>query len=132
MIPSSVSPPPDDRAFLGHPRGLGYIAFTEAWERFSLLNSIGFSNVFPVGLALYSKSAPKAVAGTIMGVYYLHLFAGNNLVGWLGGLLEKMPGTQFWLLHVGLVGGSAAVMFLASRLPVFRVAALAPPKSNLE
>src|SRR6478735_11248168 len=24
-----------DRAFLGHPRGLGYIAFTEAWERFS-------------------------------------------------------------------------------------------------
>ena len=26
---------PDDRSFLGHPRGLGYIAFTEAWERFS-------------------------------------------------------------------------------------------------
>src|SRR5947208_9890249 len=26
---------PEDRAFFGHPRGLGYIAFTEAWERFS-------------------------------------------------------------------------------------------------
>ena len=26
---------PEDRSFLGHPRGLGYIAFTEAWERFS-------------------------------------------------------------------------------------------------
>ena len=25
----------EDRAFFGHPRGLGYIAFTEAWERFS-------------------------------------------------------------------------------------------------
>jgi POT family proton-dependent oligopeptide transporter len=24
-----------DRAFLGHPRGLAYLAFTEAWERFS-------------------------------------------------------------------------------------------------
>ena len=24
-----------DRAFLGHPRGLGFLAFTEAWERFS-------------------------------------------------------------------------------------------------
>src|SRR5436305_11184758 len=24
-----------DRSFLGHPRGLGYIAFAEAWERFS-------------------------------------------------------------------------------------------------
>ena len=26
---------PEDRSFLGHPRGLGYIAFAEAWERFS-------------------------------------------------------------------------------------------------
>ena len=25
----------DDTAFLGHPKGLGYLAFTEAWERFS-------------------------------------------------------------------------------------------------
>lgn len=24
-----------DRAFLGHPKGIGYLAFTEAWERFS-------------------------------------------------------------------------------------------------
>jgi proton-dependent oligopeptide transporter, POT family len=24
-----------DRAFLGHPKGLGYLAFTEAFERFS-------------------------------------------------------------------------------------------------
>jgi POT family proton-dependent oligopeptide transporter len=24
-----------DRAFLGHPKGLGFLAFTEAWERFS-------------------------------------------------------------------------------------------------
>src|ERR1041384_331863 len=26
---------PEDRSFIGHPRGLCYIAFTEAWERFS-------------------------------------------------------------------------------------------------
>src|SRR5947207_1674877 len=26
---------PDDRAFLGHPKGLGYLGFTEACERFS-------------------------------------------------------------------------------------------------
>ena len=24
-----------DRSFIGHPRGLAYIAFAEAWERFS-------------------------------------------------------------------------------------------------
>jgi MFS family permease len=26
---------PEDRGFIGHPRALGYIAFAEAWERFS-------------------------------------------------------------------------------------------------
>src|SRR5256886_7426709 len=26
---------PEDRSFIGHPRGLAYIAFAEAWERFS-------------------------------------------------------------------------------------------------
>ncbi len=26
---------PEDRSFIGHPRGLGYISFAEAWERFS-------------------------------------------------------------------------------------------------
>ena len=26
---------PDDRAFLGHPKGLGYLSFIEACERFS-------------------------------------------------------------------------------------------------
>lgn len=25
----------NDKAFLGHPKGLGFLAFTEAWERFS-------------------------------------------------------------------------------------------------
>lgn len=32
---ASMEEPIGDRAFLGHPKGLGYLAFTEAWERFS-------------------------------------------------------------------------------------------------
>jgi POT family proton-dependent oligopeptide transporter len=34
-MPKLGRAPPSDRAFLGHPKGLGYLAFTEAWERFS-------------------------------------------------------------------------------------------------
>jgi POT family proton-dependent oligopeptide transporter len=83
---------------------------------FELLNSVGFANVFPVGLALYARCAPRALAGTLVGVYYLHLFMANNLVGWLGGLLERLPGDRFWLLHVAMVGGSALVMGLAARI----------------
>jgi proton-dependent oligopeptide transporter, POT family len=80
---------------------------------FHVLNSIGFANVFPVSLALYARVAPAALSATIIGIFYLHLFAANNLVGWIGGLLEKMPATQFWLLHAGLCG-TAGVIFLVA------------------
>ncbi|HEY0435711.1 MAG TPA: hypothetical protein VGC92_03675, partial [Phenylobacterium sp.] len=45
------------------------------------------------------------------GVYYLHLWAGNTLVGVLAGQLEKMPAVQFWLLHAALVGGAGVIFF---------------------
>jgi len=93
----------------GHKAGVGWVL------AFEVLNSIGFSNVFPVGLAMYARASPKALAGTMMGVYSLHLFLGNNLVGWLGGLLERMPGTQFWLLHAALVGAAGAIMLVTAR-----------------
>ena len=78
---------------------------------FHILNDIGFANVLPVGLALFARAAPQALAGTIVGIYYLHLFAGNLAVGWLGGLLDKMPAVQFWLLHAVLVTGAGVVFF---------------------
>jgi POT family proton-dependent oligopeptide transporter len=79
---------------------------------FHLLNDIGFANVLPVGLAFYARSAPAAVAGSIVGLYYLHLWAGNTMVGWLGGLLDKMPAAQFWWLHAGLVAAAGGVFFV--------------------
>jgi POT family proton-dependent oligopeptide transporter len=93
----------------GAKAGIGWIL------GFEVLNSIGFANVFPVGLAMYVRVAPQKVAGTIMGIYYLHLFAGNFLVGKLGGYVETMSGVNFWLLHAGLVGGAGLVMLIASR-----------------
>jgi len=79
---------------------------------FHLLNDIGFANVLPVGLAFYASRAPKAVAGSIVGLYYLHLWAGNTMVGLLGGLLDKMPAAQFWWLHAALVAAAGGVFFV--------------------
>jgi hypothetical protein len=56
------------------------------------------------------------LSATIIGVFYLHLFAANNLVGWIGGLLEKMPATHFWLLHAGLCGTAGIIFLIAGRL----------------
>jgi POT family proton-dependent oligopeptide transporter len=93
----------------GQKAGIGWVF------GFEILNCIGFANVFPVGMALFARVAPRPVAGTMIGVYLLHLFLANNLVGWLGGLLDHMTGTPFWLLHAGLVGGAAVTMLLFAR-----------------
>jgi POT family proton-dependent oligopeptide transporter len=83
---------------------------------FHVLNSIGFANIFPVSLALYARVAPAALSATIIGVYYLAFFAANNLVGWIGGFLEKMAATQFWLLHAALAGIAGVIFLLAGKL----------------
>ena len=82
---------------------------------FHLLNDIGFANVFPVGLAFYSRVAPRSITGFMIGIYYLHMWLGNNLVGILGGRLDKMDPAAFWTMHAVIVA-AAAVGFLVVKL----------------
>lgn len=77
---------------------------------FHILNDVGFANVLPVGLALYSRAAPKGLGGIMIAVYYLHLFLGNLLTGYLGGLLGTMSDVRFWLMHVGIMAASAVIL----------------------
>ena len=96
---------------------------------FHLLNSIGFSHMLPVSLALFTKLAPRAINATVLGIYYLAFFAANQIVGIVGGWYSTMDTVQFWLLHaaaaaVGLVAFAAFKVFLADRL--FGLPAAAP------
>jgi POT family proton-dependent oligopeptide transporter len=77
------------------------------------LNDLGFANVLPVALALYSRAAPKGLSGMMVAVQYLQLFLANMMVGYLGSLFDVMPATQFWLLHVGLMAISALILIAA-------------------
>jgi POT family proton-dependent oligopeptide transporter len=87
-----------------------------AWTLgYTIVNDLGFANILPVGLALYSRVAPKRLEGLMIGIYYLHLFVGNVFVGWLAGLLETMPGRDFWALHAALVA-CAGLLLLACRM----------------
>ncbi|MEI9932070.1 MAG: hypothetical protein WDM89_16395 [Rhizomicrobium sp.] len=75
-----------------------------AWALpFHIINDLGFSNVFPVGLALYSRAAPKGLGGVMIAVYYLHLLIGNTVTGRIGALLDQVPTVQFWLIHVATI-----------------------------
>jgi POT family proton-dependent oligopeptide transporter len=85
-----------------------------AWAfAFEIVNDLGFANVLPVGIALYTRASPKGMTGIVIGIYYLHLFMGNMLVGWLGGLYERMPATTFWLMHAGIMFVAAAILLVA-------------------
>jgi POT family proton-dependent oligopeptide transporter len=79
---------------------------------FHVVNDIGFAMVFPVGLALFSRASPRAVSGLMIGVYFLHLFIANMTVGRLGGLLETMRASSFWMLHAALVAVGAAIILI--------------------
>ena len=82
---------------------------------FIVLNELGFAHVAPVALALYARAAPPAMASTIIGLFYLHLFVANNLTGWIGGFLERMPAAQFWLMHAAMALGAGLVFVVAKQ-----------------
>jgi len=84
---------------------------TLAWAiPFHVINDLGFANVLPVGLALYSRAAPKGFGGMMIAVYYLHLLIGNMVTGRIGALLGTIPDPKFWLIHVAAMGISAALL----------------------
>jgi POT family proton-dependent oligopeptide transporter len=88
---------------------------------FHLMNSIGFGNLLPVSLALFTRLAPRAITGTVIGIYYLAFFAANKLVGVIGGWYSTMDTVHFWMIHVGTTTASLAAfvlfkLFLAPRL----------------
>lgn len=83
---------------------------------FHIFNDIGFAMVFPVGLALYSRAAPKAFSGLFIGVYYLHLAMCNFATGKLAGMIETMSGASFWTMHAGIIAGAGVVLLVAAIL----------------
>jgi POT family proton-dependent oligopeptide transporter len=84
-----------------------------AWAiAFHLVNDLGYALLYPVGLALYSRAAPRSIAGLMIGVFYLHLFLGNMAVGRLGGFLEPLGGTSFWLVHSGLMTVGCGILLI--------------------
>jgi POT family proton-dependent oligopeptide transporter len=88
---------------------------------FHLLNSIDFAHILPVGLALFTRLAPRQLNATIVGIHYIAFFLANQIVGRIGALYSTWDTTQFWLLHVataavGLVAFWVFKVTLAKRL----------------
>ncbi|MDB5699865.1 MAG: transporter [Sphingomonadales bacterium] len=131
-IPQAMESPPSDRAFLGHPKGLGYLAFTEAWERFSYY---GMQSLLVLYLAkhlllpghieniaffasfrrLYGSLEGPALASAIFGTYASLVYFTPTL----GGLIADK-----WLGKRRTVLAGALLMALGHFLMAFEVSFL--------
>lgn len=121
-----TSPPPGSRAFLGHPRGLATLFFTELWERFSYYGMRALLTLFMTAATVGVNPGlglDVAAAGAIYGlytslVYILALPGGwvaDNLWGqrkaiWIGGWIiaaghftMAVPGLFFFFLGLFFV-----------------------------
>ena len=90
---------------------------------YDILLGIGFLYYWPTLLALVSRAAPVSIKATLMGAVFLSLFAGNFIIGWLGGFYEHMTPAGFWSMHAGIaaIGG---VLAMALSRPLKRALAV--------
>jgi len=77
---------------------------------YHLLLQVGYLFVYPIGMAVFSRAAPPAITGVMIGVYFMSVFAGSLLVGWVGQFYDRLPAPAFWLLHAGAAGLAGAIL----------------------
>jgi len=96
---------PQSGGFLGHPKGLAYLAFTEAWERFSyygmsallvlyMVNQLllpghiehvaGFGAFRHAVEGIFGPLSTQALASEIFGLYSAFVYFTPVMGGWLG------------------------------------------------
>jgi len=128
---SATMAPAADVAFLGHPRGLAYLAFTEAWERFSyygmtallvlyMVNQLllpghvehiaGFEAFRAALEAVFGPRSTQALASQIFGlysgfVYFTPLLGGLIADRWIGQRNAVVIGA------LSMAGGHVAMAF---------------------
>lgn len=94
---AAAGAPGQDRAFLGHPRGLGLLFVTEMWERFSFYGMRALLVLYLVNVLEWDTARAAGLYGTYTMLVYL-----TPLLG--GYLADRFLGT-----HKALVIGGAII-----------------------
>jgi POT family proton-dependent oligopeptide transporter len=119
-----------DREFFGHPKGLFYLAFTEAWERFSyygmtallvlyMVNQlllpghiehvVGFAGFRHALESLFGPLSTQALASQIFGLYSGFVYFTPVFGGWLGDRIGQRSAVVLGALSMS--GGHLAMAF---------------------
>ena len=121
---------PPGGSFFGHPRGLAYLAFTEAWERFSyygmaallvlyMVNQLllpghvehvaGFANFHRVLEGMFGPLSGQALASQIFGLYSGFVYFTPVIGGWIGDRIGQRSAVVLGALS--MAGGHLAMSF---------------------
>ncbi|RZF61096.1 MFS transporter [Sphingomonas populi] len=69
----------------------------------------GIALLWPAAVAIVTSATPRRMEGALIGIFYLHGFFANLVVGVLGALYDRMPTPLFWLCHAGVASLAAGV-----------------------
>jgi len=129
-VPATALQDRPNRTFFGHPPGLAYLAFTEAWERFSyygmaallvlyMVNQLllpghvehvaGFGAFRGAIQALVGPLSTQALASQIFGLYSGFVYFTPVLGGWLGDRIGQRSAVVLGALS--MCGGHLAMAF---------------------
>jgi POT family proton-dependent oligopeptide transporter len=78
---------------------------------FHLVLNVGWLYLVPTVNALFSRAAPMAITGVMLGAVQFAVFLGSTISGWLGRFYETMDISAFWLLHAAFPLTGAAIMW---------------------
>jgi POT family proton-dependent oligopeptide transporter len=79
---------------------------------FHLILNVGWLYLVPTVNALFSRTAPLAVTGVMLGAVQFAVFVGSTMSGWLGRFYETMDGPSFWLMHAAFPLAGAGILWL--------------------
>ncbi len=77
-----------------------------------LLHTVGELCLSPIGLSMVTKLSPARLTGTMMGVWFIAVFAGNKLAGMLGELYAQYSHKEFFSIFVISSIAAAGVLAL--------------------
>jgi len=81
---------------------------------FHFLCAFGYLYAAPIALALVSRDAPAVANAMMVGAYYLGIFVGGIVSGWLGRFYEPFGPLGFWMMH-GAIAGCGTLLVLMLR-----------------
>ena len=134
-VSPAAEPATESRELFGHPRGLAYLAFTEAWERFSyygmsallvlyMVNQLllpghiehvaGFAGFRGVIEGAFGPLSTQALASQIFGLYSGFVYFTPVIGGWLGDRMGQRNAVVLGALSMS--GGHLAMAFDGSFL----------------